>query len=737
MVTAPSEPPRPRTLTEALRAMSAEELAGLLSARLDLLDPVPEDLAELASRSTTSASITRAIDELNSWLRTVAEALAALPDPASVDDLEALLRKPRVTVTAALQRLRERGLLWGENDQLHLVRPVREAFEPYPGGLAPPPARPMSDAQIDAAMDACGAEVRAVLERLLWSPTGAVRQADRSVPVASASSPVERLLSRQLLRPLDSQTVIIPREVAWRLRGGRFTAEPVATETPVITGQRRDPDLVDRAAAGAAFALLHDIELVADRIESIPHKLLRGGGLGSRDVAILAQHLGTDPAHATFVVECAAATRLIAPARTAVLLPTPDYDQWLGGDAAIRWRLVVEGWLAANRFFARSSEAGGHPLGQEAYAPSAAGLRLTVLRLIAGAEPGTVLNLDQLTDAAAWHRPRLSHGPLTAKQLVQWTWREASWLGLSALHAVSSFARVPLQPGQPMPTELTELFPAPVAHFVIQTDLTAVTAGPLEHTVAAELRLLADQESRGGGSVYRFSANSLRRAFDLGWSETDVQLWLEKHSTTEVPQALHYLVGDVGRRYGSIRVGPAGCYVQMADQAQAAALLAHPTASGLGLRSIGPGVLVAAVDADELVPLLRELGHTPAVENGAGDVIMPPPARRASSRAEEQSRVASAAEVAAALLAREPPVNPAKAVGAATEGTIEQLRSATRSAAAVRVIYVTADGSRTERELAPLDLTAGAVRAVDRDSAQIVTIPLARIASIVPSSGRA
>ena len=89
------------------------------------------------------------------------------------------------------------------------------------------------------------------------------------------------------------------------------------------------------------------------------------------------------------------------------------------------------------------------------------------------------------------------------------------------------------------------------------------------------------------------------------------------------------------------------------------------------------------------------------------------------------------------MLAREPPVNPAKAVRAATEGTIEQLRSATRSAAAVRVIYVTADGSRTERELAPLDLTAGAVRAVDRDSAQIVTIPLARIASIVPSSGRA
>jgi hypothetical protein len=86
---------------------------------------------------------------------------------------------------------------------------------------------------------------------------------------------------------------------------------------------------------------------------------------------------------------------------------------------------------------------------------------MTVLRLVVEAEPGTLLDLDQLADAAAWHRPRLSQGPLTAQQLVQWTWREASWLGLAALDAVSSFAKVLLRPGEPMPTELSELFPAP------------------------------------------------------------------------------------------------------------------------------------------------------------------------------------------------------------------------------------------------------------------------------------
>jgi hypothetical protein len=736
-VTAPSEPPRPRTLTEALRAMSAEDMATLLDARPDLLHPMPDDVAQLANRSTTSASITQALDGLDSWLRLVTEALSSLPDPASVADVQAVLGQSRTQVTAAAQQLRQRALLWGHDDQLHLVRPVREAFQPYPGGLAPPSARPMSDDQIDAALQACGPEARTVLERLLWSPTGAVRHADRAVTVTTASSPIERLLSHQLLRPLDSETVIVPREVAWRLREGKFTAEPVVPEPPVMTGQHREPHLIDRAAAGAAFALLHDIELVAQRVESMTPRLLRGGGLASRDVTDLARHLEADAAYAAFVVECAAAARLVASDRTGALLPTPDYDQWLGSDAATRWRLVAEAWLAADRFFARSAEGGGHPLGQEAYAPSAAGLRETVLRLVAAAAPGTVLDPNQLADAASWHRPRLRQGPLTAQQLVQWTSREASWLGLAALGAVSTLARVPLMPDQPMPTELIELFPAPVAHFVIQTDLTAVTAGPLEHTVATELRMLADQESRGVGGVYRFSATSLRRAFDLGWSAAEVEDWLERHSTTGVPQALRYLVGDAERRHGSIRVGPAGCYVRVADQAQVAALLAHPAASRLGLRSVARGVLVAAVDEHELVPLLRELGHTPAVENAAGELIATHHSRRVTPLVAEPAKAAaSVAEVAAALLMQEGHhgVNGRPAVSATTEGTVEQLRSATRAAVPVRVVYVNADGSRAERELAPLDLSDGSVRAIDRDSAQIVTIPLARIASVVPAN---
>ena len=67
-----------------------------------------------------------------------------------------------------------------------------------------------------------------------------------------------------------------------------------------------------------------------------------------------------------------------------------------------------------------------------------------------------------------------------------------------------------------------------------------------------------------------------------------------------------------------------------------------------------------------------------------------------------------------------------------TDAAVHALRSATQEARPVRVQYVTADGQPTERELAPLDLGAGTVRAVDRDTAQVITIPLARISSVFP-----
>ena len=290
-------------------------------------------------------------------------------------------------------------------------------------------------------------------------------------------------------------------------------------------------------------------------------------------------------------------------------------------------------------------------------------------------------------------------------------------------------------PDEPWPPELAELFPAPVEAVVIQADLTAVAPGPLDHTVAAELRLLADQESRGAGGVYRFSPASLRRAYDRGWSAAEVHDWLARHSATAVPQPLAYLVDDVGRQHGSIRVGPAAAVLQLEDAAQAAALLKHPRAGELGLRQVAPTVLVAAVEEPELVALLQEAGHAPVVEDAAGRALrpparlrVPPPARPPATGIDR----APAAELAATLLAG----GPADPTGGASGGHARHRGDPGPAAVGHPAGPGGAGRLRhrrrpaVERELAPLDLAAGSVRAVDRASAQVVTIPLARISAV-------
>ena len=281
----------------------------------------------------------------------VVEALAALPDPTTSAELTALLAGEPDAVTRALDELRARALLWGDDDQLHLVRPVREAQLPYPGGLAPASPRPLSTARIDAG--AGGVRRRRS------------RRARATHVVTDGGGPKRRAPGQPRHRPDTGRAVAQPATPA---AAGRRQGDPAARgvlATPLPAGSPPKPvppeppalvstDLDERArrhhdgaAAGAAFGLLHDVELVARAVEDEPHKLLRTGGLSTRDGAALARRLGTDLAHAVFVVECATTAGLLATGTTYALLPTTEYDRWLA--ARRRGPLAAAGGGVAGR----------------------------------------------------------------------------------------------------------------------------------------------------------------------------------------------------------------------------------------------------------------------------------------------------------------------------------------------------------------------------------------------------
>ena len=131
---------RPRSLADDLRQRSDNQLEVLFATRPDLLHPVPTDLGQLAVRATTSPSVSTALDALNHIELSVCEVLAALADPASRIEVHAGLKGAvgynETAIDSAIDRLLSSALVWGDDEELHLVRVARESFGAYPCGLA-------------------------------------------------------------------------------------------------------------------------------------------------------------------------------------------------------------------------------------------------------------------------------------------------------------------------------------------------------------------------------------------------------------------------------------------------------------------------------------------------------------------------------------------------------------------------------------------------------------------------
>ena len=108
---------------------------------------------------------------------------------------------------------------------------------------------------------------------------------------------------------------------------------------------------------------------------------------------------------------------------------------------------------------------------------------------------------------------------------------------------------------------------------------------------------MADMESHGGGGVYRFSEGSVRRAFDLGRTSDQLHKWLAEHSRTPVPQPLTYLIDDVARRHGVLRIGAASTYLRCDDENVLTRLLSA-NLPGIRFRRLAPTVVVSPSPPD-------------------------------------------------------------------------------------------------------------------------------------------
>ncbi len=549
--------------------------------------------------------------------------------------------------------------------------------------------------------------------------------------------------------------MVMPGEVGLALRGGRTTREAVDA-LPALATAERSGDLVDRTAAGAAFETVRRVELLLDHWGSAPAPALRSGGLGVRDLKATARLLHTTEPVAALLVETAAAAGLLAQRAggdgNAVWVPTDAFDRWSAHETAERWAVLGRAWLANPRAAALVGTRDETDKPRNALAPGLSSRTVVESRSMAlvvlgglGAEEvlaaGT--GVPSLVARIAWLRPRR---PASRAREVAEALEEAAVLGLVALGATASYADLLVADDDPT-TSLAALLPEPVDHVLVQADLTAVAPGPLESSLARRLQLLADVESRGGATVYRFSAGSVRRALDVGWTAAEVHEFLGSVSRTPVPQPLTYLVDDAVRTYGTVRVGHAEAFLRSDDEVALRTLVHHPKAAALGLRQIAPTVLVSETPLDVLLPRLRELGASPVVEAADGTVQITRPdlmrartprERPAAARTARQSATAAAVVTAVRSgdrASRHAPSGGPRPGSLTPSGALSALREAVESGTAVLITYVDNQGTRSDRLVDPVSVEGGTLVAHDQRADDVRTFAVHRIHSVQPVPG--
>jgi hypothetical protein len=596
---------------------------------------------------------------------------------------------------ATLALLAARGLVWPDGDRLHMVEPLYRTVR-YPLQLGPPAAtllagltaatlraiavalglrapgrKPEAVAAIAAALGdgdrvrelvaGAGTEERAALLEL--AATGP-DEADPDWYHYYGYRPDPRLrwaLARGLAVNAGPGEPLVPREVAVALRGPQWHA-PFTPHPPVPPLIDVDPAAVEREAAAAGSGAVDQLTALLERMNTTPVALLKAGGVGVKELRRLAKALGTGEEPLRLWLELAWEAQLVAPVQAgtgrrsaparkgsraaaaptdaAVLLPTAEYDEWAATEPAERLAALLPLWAdlpAAPLAGALDGEAKPpaalfrdldpglpvaarqHVLGFAEWLPGGRGV---------GPEPAA------LAAAVSWRAPlALGHGPVAAR-LVGGAWREAQLLGVVAHGALTPLGRALLAGStDELGAACRALLPAAVAQAIFQADLTALVPGTPATPLAELLDTAADREARGGAVTWRFHAGSVRRALDGGRGADELLAALrERAAGGRLPQPLEYLVRDVARRHGAIRVRPVACVLRADDPALVSEIAGARALRSLELSVVAPTVLGSAKPVAETLAALRGAGYAPVAESAGGVTEVEKAARRPPPR---------------------------------------------------------------------------------------------------------
>ena len=712
------------TFADELRARADDALASIFKLRPDLVSPVPNDFSALAARATSTPSLVRALDSINMWHYQIIEAACALPEPFKKSEIVSVTSEE---TAFALDHLWQMGLLYKEGNNYRTPTNLKMLIGDEPAGLGPIAVKKF-DFSILKEIPKASEEV---LAKLTWGPPrGQIGN------IKKPGNAIGWLLDNGVLVALDSNTVALPRDVAIKLRGGKIHKEMVS-KAPNLIGKEVVQKQIDLAAIANISTILRWCEELLHNLSDEPPTALRTGGLGVRDLKKIAEHLGIDETCAGFVAELCYLGGLLVIDSDDQILPTSAFDIWLTKSAEERWYSLVVLWLDTSRvsgLIGKISDKNVAPLGPELDRAGASLIRRSTLKVL-NDNPQLTPDIKSLQEIVKWINPQRANN-----DYVEWTLREAEWLGITGQGALSTFGSNLLNEKEVL--EIESALPKPVDHILIQADNSAVAPGPLTPELASEMGTIADIESRGGATVYRFSDSSIRRGLDHGKTGDQIKTFLSKISKTPMPQPLEYLITDIAKRHGRLRVGSAHTYIRCEDEGLVQQILHDQKCEHLRLRKIAPQVLVTDFELAEVIGELREFGYLPAAENSGGVLLSQPNLRRSKSRPKPpriiseftapKDAIVTAAVKTIRAGERSKKVEPI-IPGTSSNETLALINQYINEGKSLIISYADNNGGVSNRIIEPISISLGTLTARDETSDEILQFRIPRINGVAPS----
>jgi hypothetical protein len=712
------------TFADELRSRSDEDLASIFRLRPDLVTPVPNDFSALSARATSTPSLVRALDSLNLWHYQIIEAACALPEPFKKSELVAVTSEE---TTFALEHLWQMGLLYKEGNNYRTPTNLKLLIGEEPAGLGP-----FSVKKFDfGSLKDIPKTSQEVLEKLTWGPPRG-----QIANIKKPGNAIGWLLDNNVLVPLDSHTVALPREIAIKLRGGKIHKE-ILSKSADLVGKKVVQKQIDLAAIANISTILRWCEEFLHNLSDEPPTALRTGGIGVRDLKRIAEHLGVDETCAGFVAELCYLGGLVVIDSDDQILPTSAFDIWLTKTAEERWYSLVVLWLDTSRVSGLIGKVGDKsiaPLGPELDRAGACLIRRTTLKVLSENQQ-ICPDIKSIQEIVKWWNPQRANS-----DFVEWSLREAEWLGITGQGVISTFGIKLLSEAEDLGIE--SALPKPVDHILIQADNSAVAPGPLLPELASEMGTIADIESRGGATVYRFSEASIRRGLDHGKTGDQIKTFLSKTSKTPMPQPLEYLIADVAKRHGRLRVGSAHTYIRCEDEGLVQQILHDKKCEHLRLRKIAPQVLVTDFELNEVIIELREYGYLPAAENAGGVLLSQPNLRRSKSRPKPPRIISefTAPKEVIVLAAvksirtgeRSRKVEPI-VPGTSSNETLALINQYIAEGKTLMISYADNNGGVSNRIIDPISISLGTLTARDEASDEIVQFRIPRINGVAPA----